>query len=132
MEALTNKKTILICDDEPDVLISFEIILKSKYNLILVDCGEKCIQKYIEEMNLGNKIDVVVLDYKLYDMTGDFVARGIQAHAETKIILISALDIDDAVVKELESSGLILKYLLKPIETECLTNLIDELVKDQL
>jgi hypothetical protein len=29
----TKKKTIMICDDEPDVLLSFELILKSKYDI---------------------------------------------------------------------------------------------------
>ena len=55
----TEKKTVMICEDEPDVLLSFEIMLKSKYNLMLVDSGEECIAKYIEEINRGNKIDLV-------------------------------------------------------------------------
>jgi response regulator RpfG family c-di-GMP phosphodiesterase len=59
------KKTIMICDDEPDVLLSFEIMLKPIYNIMLVDSGEECIAKYIEEINRGNKIDHVLLDYKL-------------------------------------------------------------------
>ena len=42
----TEKKTVMICEDEPDVLLSFEIMLKSKYNLMLVDSGEECIAKY--------------------------------------------------------------------------------------
>jgi response regulator RpfG family c-di-GMP phosphodiesterase len=41
----TKKKTIMICDDEPDVLLSFELILKSKYDIIMADSGEKCIEK---------------------------------------------------------------------------------------
>ena len=61
----TEKKTVIICEDEPDVLLSFEIMLKSKYNLMLVDSGEECIAKSIEEINRGNKIDLVILDYRL-------------------------------------------------------------------
>ena len=49
----------MICDDEQDVLLSFEIMLKSKYNIMLVDSGEECIAKYIEEITRGNKIDLV-------------------------------------------------------------------------
>jgi response regulator RpfG family c-di-GMP phosphodiesterase len=62
------KKIILVCDDEPDVLTSFELILKPKYNLVMVDSGEKCVEKFIEEIDRGNKIDLVLLDYRLYDI----------------------------------------------------------------
>ena len=58
----TEKKTVMICEDEQDVLLSFELMLKSKYNLMLVDSGEECIAKYIEEINRGNKIHLVLLD----------------------------------------------------------------------
>jgi response regulator RpfG family c-di-GMP phosphodiesterase len=49
----TKKKTIMICDDEPDVLLSFKQILVSKYDIIMVDSGEECIGMYIEEINRG-------------------------------------------------------------------------------
>ena len=126
----TEKKTIMICEDEPDVLLSFEIMLKSKYNLMLVDSGEECIAKYIEEINRGNKIDLVLLDYKLCDIMGDSVARKIKEYDETKIILISAFNIDGVLVKELENGSYISKYILKPIETDSLVNLIDEIIKE--
>ena len=126
----TEKKTVMICEDEPDVLLSFEIMLKSKYNLMLVDSGEECIAKYIEEINRGNKIDLVLLDYKLCDIMGDSVARKIKEYGGTKIILISAFNIDGVLVKELENGSYISKYILKPIETDSLVNLIDEIVKE--
>jgi response regulator RpfG family c-di-GMP phosphodiesterase len=109
------KKTILVCDDEQDVLTTFEVVLQSKYNLILVDSGEKCVERYIEEIDRGNKIDLVLLDYRLYDMLGDSVARKIKEYNETKIVLISAYNVDDKLVKELENNGYIIKYILKPI-----------------
>ena len=126
----TEKKTVIICEDEPDVLLSFEIMLKSKYNIMLVDSGEECIAKYIEEINRGNKIDLVLLDYRLCDIMGDSVARKIKEYGETKIILISAFNIDGVLVKELENGSYISKYILKPIETDSLTNLIDEIIKE--
>ena len=126
----TEKKTVMICEDEPDVLLSFEIMLKSKYNLMLVDSGEECIAKDIEEINRGNKIDLGLLDYKLCDIMGDSVARKIKEYGGTKIILISAFNIDGVPVKELENGSYISKYVLKPIETDSLVNLIDEIVKE--
>ena len=126
----TEKKTVMICEDEPDVLLSFEIMLKSKYNIMLVDSGEECIAKYIEEINRGNKIDLVLLDYRLCDIMGDSVARKIKEYGKTKIILISAFNIDGVLVKELENGSYISKYILKPIETDSLVNLIDEIVNE--
>ena len=127
---VTKKKTVMICEDEPDVLLSFEIMLKSKYNLMLVDSGEECIAKYIEEINRGNKIDLILLDYKLCDIMGDSVARKIKEYGEAKIILISAFNIDGVLVKALENGSYISKYILKPIEADSLTNLIDEIIKE--
>jgi response regulator RpfG family c-di-GMP phosphodiesterase len=126
------KKTILVCDDEQDVLTTFEVVLQSKYNLILVDSGEKCVERYIEEIDRGNKIDLVLLDYRLYDMLGDSVARKIKEYNETKIVLISAYNVDDKLVKELENNGYIIKYILKPIDSDRLANLVDELVENYL
>ena len=127
---VTKKKTIMICEDEPDVLYLFELLLKSKYNIIMVDSGEECIAKYIEEINRGNKIHLVILDYGLRDMLGDCVARKIKEYSETRIILISAFHIDGVLVNELENGSYISKYILKPIETDSLINLIDEIVKE--
>jgi CheY-like chemotaxis protein len=128
--ALVGKKTIMICEDEPDVLYSFELQLKSKYNIIMVDSGEECIKKYIEELKRGNKIHLILLDYKLSDIMGDSVARKIKEYSGTNVILISAFNIDDELIKELENGGYISKYILKPIETDSLVNLIDEIVKE--
>ena len=117
-----------MCEDEPDVLLSFELLLKSKYNIIMVDSGEECIEKYIEERNRGKTIDLLLLDYKLGDIMGDTVARKIKEYSGTKIILNSAYNIDDLLVKELDNGNYISKYLQKPFETNRLTDLVGEIV----
>jgi len=122
----TEKKTVMICDDDRDLLQLFGLALKSKYNVILVGSGEDCIDKFIDEKSRGNKIHLILLDYRLVDMFGDSVARKIKEHNGTKIILISAYDLDDALVKDLEENNYIAKYIEKPIH---LTNLI-EVVRD--
>jgi CheY-like chemotaxis protein len=128
--ATTKKTTIMVCDDEPDVLLSFELALESKYNVILASSGKECIEKYIEEINRGNKVHLVLLDYKLRDVGGDSVARRIKEYNETKVILISAYNIDDGLIKELQYGNYISEYILKPIDSERLTILIDEIVKE--
>jgi len=122
----TEKKTVMICDDERDLLELFGKALQKKYNIILVGSGEDCIEKFIDEKRRGNKIHLILLDYRLGGIFGDSVARRIKEYNGTKIILISAYDLDGELVKDLEENKYIAKYVEKPIH---LTNLI-ELVAD--
>jgi CheY-like chemotaxis protein len=122
------KKTVMICDDELDLLQLFGQALRSKYNVILVSSGEYCIDRFIEEKNRGNKVHLILLDYRLRDMLGDSVARTIKELNGTKIILISAYEVDGELVKELEENEYIARYIEKPIH---LANLI-ELVADTI
>jgi len=69
----TNKKnkpttTVMVCDDEPDMLSLFKAALEPGYNILAVDSGKDCIEKFIEEKHKGRKIDVLILDYRLGDM----------------------------------------------------------------
>jgi CheY-like chemotaxis protein len=57
------------------------------------------LKKYKEEINRGNEIHIVLLDYKLGDMTGDSVAWKINEYGKTKIILNSAYNVDDVLVR---------------------------------
>jgi CheY-like chemotaxis protein len=125
----TEKKTVLVCDDEQDLLQLFRLILKSRYNVILVDSGEDCINKYKEEKSRGNEIHLILLDYRLGDMYGDSVARKIKELNGTKIILISAYDPDDALLKELEDGDYISKYIEKPIHKNDLVELVAEITR---
>ena len=123
------KKTILICDDDRDVLLFFEVALESEYDVILVTSGKDCIEKFVEEKNRGNKIHLILLDYKLGDMFGDSVARKIKELNGPRIILISALDLDHALVKELEDGDYITKHVEKPIQANQLIELVAEVTR---
>ncbi len=117
------KRTVIICDDDKELLNLFEQALKPKYNIILVSSGEDCIKKFIEEKNRGNKIHLILLDYRLEDMSGDTVARKIKEYNGVKIILISAFEVDYILLKELEENNYIVKFIEKPFH---LSDLIDQ------
>jgi CheY-like chemotaxis protein len=76
----------------------------------------------------GNKIHLLLLDYRLGSMHGDTVARKIKEYNGTKIILISAYNLDVALVKDLEENNYITKFVEKPI----LINSLIELVADTI
>jgi DNA-binding response OmpR family regulator len=118
----------MICDDERDLLGLFGLALKIKYNVILVSSGEDCIYKFIDEKNRGNKIHLVLLDYMLGGMFGDSVARKIRERNGTKIILISAYEIDDALIKDLEENNYIANYIEKPILMSSLIELVTDTI----
>jgi CheY-like chemotaxis protein len=59
------KKTVVICDDEQDLLQVFELALESKFNVILASSGKGCIDRFLEEKNRGNKVHLILLDYRL-------------------------------------------------------------------
>ena len=118
------KKTVMVCDDEQDLRLLFGLTLKLKYNVIQVESGKNCIEKYIEEKNRGNKIHLILLDYRLGDMLGDTVARKIKAYNGVKIILISAYELDQALIKELEKSKFIVEFIEKPIEPANLIEIV--------
>jgi len=58
----------------------------------------------------------------------DSVARTIKQYNGTKIILISAYDLDSALVKELEDNEYIVKYVKKPIELTDLIELVANMI----
>jgi response regulator RpfG family c-di-GMP phosphodiesterase len=124
----TEKKTVMICDDERDLLELFGKALQTKYNVILVSSGEDCIDKYIDEKSQGNKIHLILLDYRLGGMFGDSVARKIKEYNRTKIILVSAYDLDGELVKNLEENNYIAKYIEKPISINSLIELVADTI----
>jgi DNA-binding response OmpR family regulator len=118
----------MICDDDRDLLQLFGLALKSIYNVILVGSGEDCIEKFINEKSQGNKIHLLLLDYSLGTMHGDTVARKIKEFNGTKIILISAHDLDDTLIRRLEENNFISKYVEKPVHLDNLIDLIADTI----
>jgi CheY-like chemotaxis protein len=115
------KKTVMICEDDPDLLRVYELALRSKYNVIPVSSGKECLRKYSEMMSNGREVEGLLLDYRLGDMTGDQVATKVKELDGTKVILISAFEIDYELAKALKSDGSIVMMVKKPVTIRELT-----------
>ena len=113
-----DRKTILICDDQKDVVNACYISLRNKYFVLKAWSGRECISIYSSYASRGAKIDLVLLDYKLGDMTGEDVAREIARIALTNIILITAYDLEDSMIQSLLRKNLISAQLKKPFSLE--------------
>jgi response regulator RpfG family c-di-GMP phosphodiesterase len=120
------QKTILVCDDETDLLLMFRIYLESQYKVLTVDSGKSCIDTILDHKTKNEDIDLLLLDYKLGDISGDIVARKIKEMDDIKILLITAFELDSQIVSELMQEGLIVDVIKKPIQLEQLSQKIKE------
>lgn len=114
------KPTVLICDDEADLLDVYAAALKKRYNVLTVSSGKACIEKYMEQTLHGKKIDVLLLDYRLGDTTGADVACKIRDLDGTKTILISAYEIEREKVDKLKAGNCIVDMINKPVSMKTL------------
>jgi response regulator RpfG family c-di-GMP phosphodiesterase len=122
------QKTILVCDDETDLLLMFRIYLESQYKVLTVDSGQSCIDTILDLKNKNEEIDLLLLDYKLGDISGDIVARKVKEIDNIKILLITAFELDNQIVSELIQEGLIVDVVKKPIQLEQLSQRIKETI----
>ncbi len=125
------KKTIMICDDEVDLLYMYRIALQPLYDVIVVDSGKECIERYITEKHNGKKIDLLLLDYRLGDMLGDIVACKISELNGVKTLLITAYDLDEKMVKDLINRQCILGTIRKPISLPTVIQQIGQILNKQ-
>ncbi len=122
------KRTVMICDDEADLLKIYSAALKKHFNVLTVDSGKACIEKYMEYTLRGKKIDVLLLDYRLGDIMGDDVACKVSGLDGTKIILISAYDLEKQKVDELKASNCIVDSIVKPVSLLALLEKVQRIV----
>ena len=114
------KRTVLICDDEADLLAIYAAALKKHYNILTASSGKECIEKYMAQTLRGKKVDVVLLDYRLGDSTGDDIACKIRDLDGGKTILITAYDFESEKVGELKASNCIVNVIIKPVSLRAL------------
>jgi response regulator RpfG family c-di-GMP phosphodiesterase len=124
----STRKTILVCDDETDLLLMFRIHLESEYNVLTVDSGESCISTILDYKKKNEEIDLLLLDYKLGDISGEIVAHRVKEIDDVKILLITAYELDKQIVRELIQQGLIIDIINKPVQLEQLSQRIKEII----
>jgi PAS domain S-box-containing protein len=125
-EDLSDKKKILVIDDEVDLCLSAQRRLEANnYRVYVANSGEeglKMVRQY--------RPNVIILDIMMPKMDGYEVCRYLKMDPLTSsipIIILTALEHDDAAKKALSmgADG----YLVKPFETESLLFTINEFLK---
>ena len=105
------RKRILVVDDEPIMLRSINIWLGADYDLFLVNSGEAAIDFLYKQ-----KVDLILLDYKMPTMSGSEVLTNLQSNKNTKripVIFLTGKNDRKTVmsVVQLKPDGYILKSL---------------------
>lgn len=123
---MERKPTVMVCDDEADLLAMYATALKMQYNMLTVNSGKACTEKYMEYTLHSKKIDIILLDYRLGDSLGDDIACKIRDLDGTKIILISAYDLEREKLDALKTSNCIVGMLVKPVSMKALIERVQQ------
>lgn len=116
--------TVLICEDEVDLLNLYSAMLSQDYKIVKACSGEECINKFLEIRGTLEEAIVVLLDFKLGDKKGDQLARQIKQSGKAKVILISAFEIERDQIQRLKEDLLIEEFLTKPFSLKILKETI--------
>lgn len=116
--------TLLLVDDEPDLLRSLQGLLRQKFQLFVADSGAAAL-----EIIQSQPVQIVMSDQRMPKMSGDeLLARIAQIAPDTvRILLTGYADIHD-VIRALNTGGLF-RYLTKPWDLDELMEVLEEAVE---
>ncbi len=118
-------KRILIVDDEPNIVISLEFLMKREgFEVEITADGEAALQALAERIP-----DLVVLDVMLPKMNGFDVCRQIRADSRwrgIKILMLTARGRDTEIAKGLGVGADV--YVTKPFSTKDLVAQVKQLL----
>ncbi len=108
-----NKDTILIVDDQPEILNALERLLKEEYQILTAASGSAAL-----EILAKQQVTVILADQRMPGMTGvEFFSRALEQQPDTIRILITAYaDITASI--DAVNRGQIFYYISKPWEPE--------------
>lgn len=103
---------VLIVDDEPDLVMLLEVMLKQAgFQIVTAGRGEDAL-----DVAGRDDIDLVILDLGLPDMDGTDVVRRIRSWSQVPVIILSGKDSEKQKVEALDAGGD--DYVTKPFGVE--------------
>jgi CheY-like chemotaxis protein len=117
-DASVDDVTVLIIDDEPEILASYELYLEDEpYDIVTAENGAEAM------VELGPAVDVVLLDRRMPGMSGDEVLDHLTDwHEDCRVVMVTAVDPGPDIVDMPFDD-----YLTKPIDKTDLVTTIDRL-----
>ncbi len=117
--------TVLIADDEPNILLSLEFLMKREgYQVQLARDGQEAVDAI-----LAHRPDLVLLDVMMPHKSGFDVCQEVRAHPgvrDTRILMLTAKGRDTDVAKGLALGAN--AYMTKPFSTKELVEKVREML----
>ncbi len=118
------KPSILIVDDQPEILNALERQFKLDYTVHIADSGQKGLK-----ILKTNKVAVILSDQRMPEMTGvEFLTQSISTQPDAIRILITAYADLSATIAAV-NEGKISRYIAKPWEPEEIEMIVRESVE---
>jgi two-component system cell cycle sensor histidine kinase/response regulator CckA len=119
--------TVLLAEDEAGIRELVERVLtRSGFVVLVAETGERALEL---AQSLDAPVDVLVSDVVLGGITGDEVARQLQALWSDLLVVLVSGNIDDSAIEDLRPGSA--AFLAKPFRPSELLNVVEELVASQ-
>jgi two-component system, response regulator YesN len=104
------RQKILIIEDDPAMVLYYTFALEAEYDILSATSGDSA----IDHINHAEDIDLVILDYKLQDMSGiDVLLEIKRIKPSIPIIVITAYGDEDVAVRSFRCGAK--EYIKKPV-----------------
>ncbi|MFT4922420.1 MAG: DNA-binding response OmpR family regulator, partial [Haloarculaceae archaeon] len=114
----SERATVLVVDDEPDVADAYAAQLQSEFAVRTAYSGQAALDR------LGDSVDVVLLDRRMPGISGDEVLERIrERNLDCRVAMVTAVDPDFDII-EMPFDD----YVIKPVSREDLFDTIDRLL----
>jgi two-component system alkaline phosphatase synthesis response regulator PhoP len=122
-ESVSNKKTVLVADDEPSVLYSMRRILGDKYSVIEASNGKEAVS-----MAQSYRPDIIFMDTMMPEKDGLLALSEIRANEGTRaipVIMLTGLDyeLNKKLAQTMGASG----YITKPFKAQDILDTVNNL-----
>mgnify|MGYP006428863917 CR=1 FL=1 len=119
------KYTIMLVDDEDDILFALEGALEDEYNIITANSGEEALIKIEEE-----DFELIICDMRMPGIQGYDVLKAVVEKDESvrRILLTGFSDLESA--KAAINLGKIHQHESKPLDLDKLTKIIESELKE--
>lgn len=120
---MTEKKKILICDDEEGIRESLNLILKDDYDLIFTTNGQECLKALEKTKDIG----LVLMDIKMPKQNGIEITRDIKRlFPEIKVIILTGYESSE-IAQEATLAGAD-AYITKPFKRDQVMKIINRTI----
>jgi len=126
---MSDKKTILIVDDEENTLRGLKQGLTNKaYTILTADRAEKAVEALQQHVAAGAPVDVMLTDLRMPGMDGlDLMTMAHKISPQTQTIMLTAYGTVESAVEAMKRGAF--NYLTKPVNLDNLELLVKQAIE---